>query len=175
VFEIEFGSCHVCPKYERGSWKGFLQRPVLAQWRQWCSFSISLFTSPKLREPDFSPVSTFALPPLLLLNGGLLLMICFPPAIEPIPLLAAAAMIGAVPSARVAAADLFVLLPGFVISVRLFCPRSTVPRNRHVADSCCSSRLLQVISLSCVTPAKRRLQLKCTGGKVNGVTVADGH
>jgi hypothetical protein len=123
---------------------------VLTQWRQQRSNSIGPFTYTKLRVHHFSLIFTFALQTLIQLTDVALPMVRPPAAIAPIPLLAAAAMIGAVPSARVAAADLFVLLPGLVMSVRLFCPGSAVDRNRYVAHSCCSSRLLKVISLSFV-------------------------
>jgi hypothetical protein len=78
---------------------------VLTQWRQQRSNSIGPFTYTKLRVHHFSLIFTFALQTLIQLTDVALPMVRPPAAIAPIPLLAAAAMTGAVPSARVAAAD----------------------------------------------------------------------
>ena len=89
-------------------------------------------------------------------------------------LLAAAALLRYVPPADGPAADLLILLPGFVLLVRLFCPRSIAPLNRYVGRLCSSSPVLIGYIARPYSPANRRLQLMSTGGKVNGVPAADG-
>ena len=77
--------------------------------------------------------------------SGLLMMICAQAGIAPMLLLAAAALPGAVPPADGPAADLHVPLPGFVLLVRLFCPRSFAPLNRYIGRLCSSSPFLLVM------------------------------
>ena len=68
----------------------------------------------------------------------------------------------------------FVLLPGLVIPVRLFCPRSTAPLNRYVVRLYSSSPVLIGYVARPCSAENRRLQPMSTGGKVNGVPTADG-
>ena len=89
-------------------------------------------------------------------------------------LLAAAALPGAVPPADGPAADLLILLPGFVLLVRLFCPRSFAPLNRYVVRLCSSSPVLIGYVARLYSAENRRLKPMSTGGKVNVVPPADG-
>ena len=89
-------------------------------------------------------------------------------------LLAAAALPGAVPPADGPAADLLILLPGFVLLVRLFCPCSFAPLNRYVVRLYSSSPVLIGYVARLCSAENRRLLPMSTGGKVNGVTTADG-
>ena len=96
------------------------------------------FTSPRIIT--FSQIF-----PIQLISD--LLLMLFPPAgIAPMLLLAAAALLRYVPPADGPAVDLPVLLPGFVLLARLFCPHSSADRNRYVVRLCSSSPFLLVIS-----------------------------